>query len=168
MRKQDLKLYAEHDVCNHTLSHHEMLMGDDYWKQEIREGKARLEDMYGRPIPGMIWPYGVSNPITCVFAKNLGHEFGRTTQAAHRVWVEGYYCRWDIVPFHWKTPFEVILNSSHTHLALCGHTYELQSEDDWLYLDELYRILSSDPGCQLVTLDQLAKEIAKYESHSCL
>jgi hypothetical protein len=121
-----------------------------------------LEDRYQTSILGMVWPYGVSEVVHCQYAAKLGHTFGRTTSAPHRLWSSGSYSCWNIVPMHWKIPIENILESEHTHLALCGHTYEMRKESDWDYVVELYRTLNSDPGCQLVTLTELASSINDY------
>ena len=164
MRLNDMHLYRGHDICNHTANHHEMKLSDKKWQHEIFEGKVRLESMYLKPILGMVWPYGVSEVTHCRYAAKLGHTYGRTTPAPHRPWALKSYSRWNIVPVHWKTPIEKILESEHTHLALCGHTYEMRKESDWSYVTELYQALNSDPGCKLVTLTELASSIDERRS----
>ena len=167
VRSSDLSMYCEHDVCNHTLTHLEMRIESvSRWHQDIVEGKAQLEDLYARSVTGIVWPYGVSTPLSRTIAKQNGHDFGRTTPG--RPWSPAGYRRWDIVPVSWRTPIESLLGTDHTCIALSGHTYELKTEADWLYLDKLYRTLSGDPNCRLVTLTELAKDIARHESDPCL
>ena len=130
---------------------------------EITEGKKELEDIFSQSVSGMIWPYGVSTCDARDFAAKH-HEYGRTTPAPGRVWLAGCYRLWDIVPYHWRLPIELLFNTNHTHIALSGHTYELTTEDDWQYLDDLLRTLSQDSGVRLVTLSELAKEIQGEQS----
>jgi len=164
----DMQMYLGHDICNHTGTHREMNASDIQCNFEIWLGKIILEDVFEREVPGIVWPYGVFNDECMKYARSIGHTFGRTTPAANRHWQPGSYSNWNIVPTHWRTPIKTILESPHTHLALYGHTYELRNEDDWAHLTDLYYVLSDDSRCELVTLNELSKDISTHARNQFL
>jgi peptidoglycan/xylan/chitin deacetylase (PgdA/CDA1 family) len=150
---QDLTIYREHDICNLTANRREQTgLGLQEMRLDIYNGKALLEGLFGREVPGIAWPGGSSNRQTLQAAREFGHRYARTLPADYRRW--RYRC-WDIVPWPWFTPLETLFAQRFRSVALSGHTYELRTEADWERVERFYREASQDPRCQLGTLSDL-------------
>jgi peptidoglycan/xylan/chitin deacetylase (PgdA/CDA1 family) len=153
----ELNMYQEHDVVSHTVEHREQTKLDELQlRLDLYNGKIQLEDIFKKPIVGIVWPYGCSNSNTILHAQQLGYDYGRVTPAKHRSW---HYQKWDIVPWSWHTPLEDLLKYDFRCLALSGHTYEFRNENDWEYVERFYRDASRDSRCNLVTLTELAQTL---------
>ena len=153
--KKDLLAYEPFDICNHTFIHTQM----DTTKQKagrtsIRLGKERLEELFERVIAGIVWPFGISTEDTRDFAKNIGHVYGRTTP-----FKPPNTELWDMIPISWRADPENIIKSDPLFVLFSGHTYEMQSQMCWDQVDEFYRILSTDPRCELISMTELAMKI---------
>jgi len=153
----ELNRYQEHDVCSHTWEHREQTKLEELQLRfDLYNGKIQLEDIFKKPIVGVVWPYGCSNSTTILQAQQLGYEYGRVTPDKQRIW---QYQKWDIVPQFWHTPLEDLLKCDFRCLALSGHTYELRNEKDWECVEQFYREASQDSRCSLVTLTELAQTL---------
>jgi hypothetical protein len=183
MPKSGLHVYQGHEVCNHTAHHCEVgTVPPAEYRREIREGKEALETIFCRPIPGIVWPYGVTSAAAITLALRAGHTYGRLTWNPATSYSElwslgdgndvlstrvGYRNRGgtrggirkyiSIVPRHWRTELSELLDSGLSEVALSGHTYEFTSESDWDWIDRFYRTAAEDDRCQLVTLSELAE-----------
>lgn len=155
--RSELTIYRDHDICSHTAEHREQtLLGEMQVRQDLYNGKAQLEELFDRPVTGLVWPYGCSNRAVIRIARQLGYQYGRTTPAPERRWL---YQAWDIVPWSWRTPLADLLNYNFRCLALSGHTYELRTQADWEAVERFYRDAAQDPRCTLVTLTELAQSL---------
>lgn len=153
VRRQDLQMYAPHEVCSHS-AHHEdhTRLGDKAARLALYTSKVMLENQFQREVQGIVWPYGVSDRAAISRARSFQYRYGRTTPSKRKKW---RHQRWDILPWPWWTPLSELLQHRFRGLALCGHTFELQSEADWDKVERFYRDASKDSRCKLVTLSEL-------------
>ena len=150
LTRLDLLALYPYDICNHLPYHEQINVVDDSRVLGIIEdGKKDLEDMFGREVPGIVWPYGVSTVLSNESARLAGHLYGRDA-INNQPGID----RWNIRPIDWRVDPEDIIDRG-CDVVLFGHTYELAGECDWDYLDEIYRIYSSDHRCELVNMSQL-------------
>jgi hypothetical protein len=152
--KRDLLMYQDHDICNHTQHHQDLQYASPSdIHRPIYDGKAMLESLYCRRIDGIVWPYGVYNNNCITAAKASQHAYGRGTN-------DEWPHHFNVTPvYNWKT-FELheLLESKLRGVVLYGHTYELESSEQWEWLDRFYRDASADDRCQLVTLGEYAEK----------
>lgn len=154
--ESDLRLYQEHEVCNHTANHVESgTVSDVDMFTELHQGKIMLEDIYCRGVEGLIWPYGVCSPGSISLAKTTRHTYGRLTHLPKAQPINSF----NLSPVvHWKAyTVGELIDSGMPGVVLCGHTYELTDPNDWVWLDRFYREAAEDDRCQLVTLGEYAE-----------
>jgi peptidoglycan/xylan/chitin deacetylase (PgdA/CDA1 family) len=157
--RDELEHYAPYDVCNHTYSHAQLdLLTADATFFEIDDGRKALEDIFQRPILGLVYPFGIGTPAARVAAQSGGHVYGRATPTARR---SGGWACWDLVPTAtWRVDVELLIESDWPFILLSGHTYEIRTREDQERVINLYRVLATAPEVKLITMSTLAKEIA--------
>jgi hypothetical protein len=52
-------------------------------RHELKESKARLEDIVGAPVIALSYPEGAFTAVACSALAETGYELGRTTMAFH-------------------------------------------------------------------------------------
>jgi peptidoglycan/xylan/chitin deacetylase (PgdA/CDA1 family) len=130
-------VYRGFDIANHSLNHpcldtlplHEA-------RREIEQGRAQLEQIFGRPVRGFVYPFGRFNPAVVDAVRQVGHVYGRTTGTAES----------DDGPF---APADPMRLAPHCHFQAAdfwerferarpggvfyfwGHSYEMTHEAHW-------------------------------------
>lgn len=68
------------EIGSHCLTHARLpaLRRDQQW-EELRGSKARLEDMLGRPVVSLAYPYGEYSELTCELVEEAGYRNAVTT-----------------------------------------------------------------------------------------
>jgi len=72
------------EIGSHTLTHR-CLAGRpaEEVRHELKESKARLEDIIGAPVIALSYPEGAFTAVACSALAETGYELGRTTMAFH-------------------------------------------------------------------------------------
>lgn len=154
--KSDLLMYQDHEICNHTQSHADLQYASPSdIHRPIYDGKVMLESLYCRRIDGIVWPYGVYNNNCITAAQASQHVYGRGTN-------DEWPHRFNVTPvYSWKRFVDrlpELIENKLSSVVLYGHTYELESVEQWESLDRFYRDASADDRCRLVTLGEYAEE----------
>jgi peptidoglycan/xylan/chitin deacetylase (PgdA/CDA1 family) len=161
LTKSELSHYGPYDIWNHTATHQQVdKLSNNEIEYELETGKKDLENLFGKEVDGIIWPYGVYTINAVEIAKRTGHKYSRTTP--------GNKARIDkscIVPVYWYTNINSLL--TFEYISLSGHTYEID-EVGWAYVDKLYEILTSDKRFVLVTLTEMAQLCLSNSIRMCL
>ena len=148
-----VSVYEGFEIANHTLTH---LSADKIdpaeWKREVLEGRARLEDLFGRRIAGFAYPFGHCPPHAVETVREAGHLYARTCANA-TPWfpptdpmllaADCYF----LIPHFWER-YALAKSSGAPAFYFWGHSYELCSEDDWKSFEEKLRRLDSDPDAE--------------------
>jgi peptidoglycan/xylan/chitin deacetylase (PgdA/CDA1 family) len=78
------EVYEGFGIANHTLTHpHLERLPMEVARSEIRDGRARLQDLFDQPVRGFAYPFGSFDDAVMQAVREAGHRYARTTRAAH-------------------------------------------------------------------------------------
>jgi len=153
-------VYAGFEIGNHTLTHHSAeKVSPAEWKREVVEGRARLEDLFGRRVDGFAYPYGHCPPHAVEAVREAGHLYARTCANFTPSFppadpmLLATDCHF-LNPRFWER-YEQAKSSGAAAFYFWGHSYELCAEDDWKNLEAKLRRLGSDPDAEWGSLSRL-------------
>lgn len=70
------------EIGSHSMNHSRLpLLEDDDLRDEVSTSKAKLEDILGKPVTGLAYPYGQSDERVIQAAKQAGYDRACTTQS---------------------------------------------------------------------------------------
>ncbi len=144
-----VSLYKGHEVASHTLTHPYM---DNLTKEEILhellQDKTNLEELFGREIKGFAVPFDYYSELIELCVKECGFKYGRISEESYSFIPQKDFYRWKATIFHcddklidlaWKfveTDEELAL------FQIVGHTYDLDIEDKWNVIENVFKIIS--------------------------
>jgi len=159
-KKELTGVYEGFEIANHTLSHPSAdMITPDEWKQEVLEGRARLEDLFGHRVAGFAYPFGHCPPHAVEIVREAGHLYGRTCAKATPSFppsdpmLLAADCHF-LNPSFWEL-YEQAKSASSLAFYFWGHSYELCSEDDWKNFEKKLRRIQSDPDAEWGSLSAL-------------
>ncbi len=157
-RDEVASLYAGHEIASHGWMHRNLDRLDPYRRlDEIRDGRAALEDLLGRPVRGFASPYGAHGDAAVDAMREAGLAYARTASATRDA-------RWPVPDFLRWTQFE---HERHAlpliegdlakdgwggtlhALSIWGHGYEF--ENRWEDLEALCAALGGREGVWYAT-----------------
>lgn len=141
----ELHEFADFEIVNHTANHVDLGKADpDTTRTEIEDGRKMLEDIFQRTVDGFCYPYGVHTQAALDTLRAGKYQYARTTHSGgSEPLLLKPTARWNGLG---ELPDRVIF---------WGHTFELQSEEDWHSLRDLYERLSERPDVRFVTFKEL-------------
>lgn len=158
--KSELKEFADFEVCNHTDTHRDLgKLGEKETRQEIINGRKKLEDIFQRPIEGFCYPYGVHTPAAIKALSDSLVTYARTTAFAtngNNLLLHPT-CRWNELDVESYAEID-------GKIILWGHSYELRSLKDWERITNMYEFLASHAKVKLVSFQEIVG--AEYEALS--
>jgi peptidoglycan/xylan/chitin deacetylase (PgdA/CDA1 family) len=120
MNAQELRDWqaAGMEVGAHT-SHHVHLpqVSPDIARKEIQDSKARLEDLLGKAVSTLAYPYGESTPAVEALAENAGFAAAFATDRAPRDHSENLYRLRRAVVFPRNNVWEIFLKAQRWYPA---------------------------------------------------
>ena len=156
------EVYAGFTIANHTLTHpHLAQLPLDEARREIVDGRARLQDLFGQPVRGFVYPFGSFDAAVAQAVRDAGHSHARTTQAAEcgvdtqDAMAAAPSCH-VLAPDFWQR-FERARPGGV--FWFWGHSYELISEAMWA---------AFGAACEYVRLSQLAEAQGLFAEFSPL
>ena len=162
-RDEVASLYEGHEIASHGWLHLNLDRLDPYRRlDEIRDGRAALEDLLGRPVRGFASPYGAHGDAAVDAMREAGLAYARTaTETRKWIFPVPDFMRWT-QSFHERhaMPFvEPFFRDGHWGgtlgaLSLWGHGYEF--ENRWEDLDALAAALGGRTGVWYCTNLELA------------
>ncbi len=134
-------------VANHSLSHpHLEQIPIEAARQEIMEGRDRLQQFFGQPVLGFTYPFGSYNEAVMTAIQEAGHVYARTTRN-----VEQPFLPENPMAFHPCCHFLASDLWARYEKArsggvfyFWGHSYELVTETQWADFDQLMARISAD------------------------
>ncbi len=151
-------------IANHTVSHPWPLkISAEEWRREVFDGRKQLQDMFGQPVEGFVYPYGQRSEVTDEVVRRAGHIYARGTGRAGTD-TPAVYPPADPFRFvpdaHFKDPdirekFAAARARRAPVFYFWGHSYEVMNAREWQSLDDLIREISSAPGCEWAWLPDL-------------
>ena len=79
------EVYAGFTIANHTLTHpHLAQLPLDGARREIVDGRARLQDLFGQPVRGFVYPFGIFDAAVAQAVRGAGGAVVRPNRPVHR------------------------------------------------------------------------------------
>lgn len=143
------KVYAGFTVANHSLTHANLCdLSIRAAREEIAGNRDRLQQFFGQPVTGFVYPFGAYNSEVMALVRETGHRYGRTIGKA-----EAPFPQVDPMAFHPNCHFLAQDFWSRYECArkwglfyFWGHSYELVNETLWQNFEEKLRRINDDPG----------------------
>ncbi|MCH4888421.1 polysaccharide deacetylase [Acidaminobacter sp. JC074] len=143
-------LYGGHEIACHSLTHPSLVeLDEDRLDKELGLDRKGLEDLTGRVIKGMAYPFGTYNDLVIKNMKKNGIVYGRTVEDTRNFGLPVDFYRWHPTCHHNdKNIFSIIddfLNKDSDDLDLLyiwGHSYEFDLDDNWDHFEKIAEALS--------------------------
>lgn len=141
-------LYKGHEIASHGFRHlHLDALAPQALRAELRNGRAALEDLLGKPVRGFASPYGQAGRAALEAMAETGFAYGRSTAMEGRTtlvpqdWLSWAPTAWHGDPEIGKK-IEAYLASpgwggTMTAFRLFGHSYEFDRNGDWEILEKI-------------------------------
>lgn len=145
------QVYAGFSIANHSLTHPRLdSLAPAELRREITEGRSRLQQFFGQPVAGFVYPFGATSPAVQDAVREAGHAYARTTQDVAQAWPVA-----DAMALHPNCHFQAPdfwqrLESARPCgvFYFWGHSYQMTTEAQWAAFDGLLARLAADPQLQ--------------------
>lgn len=151
-------VYEGFTIANHSLTHPYLdRMAVEAARQDITEGRDRLQQFFAQPVSGFAYPFGCYNDAIASFVHDTGHVYARTTRRVESRFAPASamalhpHCHF-LAPDFWQR-LEKARSSGVFYFW--GHSYEMVTEAMWAAFEATIVRLGSDPGaewCDVVDL----------------
>lgn len=146
-----LDVYDGFLIANHSLTHPQLeQVAIKDARQDIAEGRDRLQQFFQQPVKGFAYPYGTYNDEVMAAVLETGHIYARTVQNVERPFPPE-----DPMAFHpcchflaedlWER-YEQARPGGVFYFW--GHSYEITDEDMWAEFDRTIERMSADADAQ--------------------
>lgn len=137
--------YEGQEIACHTLSHGwPARMPPQSIVKETWEDRAALEAVFGYPVRGMSYPCGSYDDATIAAMEACGIVYSRTTKDTGGFYLPESFMEWHATCHHRQAlalcdSFLWSLDSQWGHplFYIWGHSHELQTEEQWAYMEQL-------------------------------
>lgn len=146
-REETAKLYKNHEVSVHTVTHPYLTqIPDGQVLEEILSDKMALEELCRYPVRGMSWPFGAYTDHVIGLAEACGMEYSRTVKATKAFDLPQNFMKWHPTAHHdddleglWKQflerEFEQMLL-----FYVWGHSHEFSRNHNWEKIETFCRM----------------------------
>lgn len=163
-RSELTSVYEGFTIANHTVSHPWPLkISLEEWRREVVDGRKILQDWFGQPVYGFVYPFGQRSDETDQVVREAGHTYARGTGPVCADEPRGFPPAdpFRFVPdCHFRDP-DLLEKYAASKVAgnpvfyFWGHSYEMVTGDDWARTDNILRTISADPASQWDDLPNL-------------
>ena len=171
-------LYCGHEVASHTLTHPYMHnLSEAEIIHQMQQDKHNLEQLCGKEVSGFAVPFSFYSQLIADCAEKCGFEYSRCSDESYSYNPPENYYRWMAGTYHVNPRFKEFTEgffSTDTELALLqivGHSYDLETENMWEYMENLLKRISEDENvismtnCELVRYLKAVRNSEIYEDH---
>jgi len=155
------ELSTRHEIACHTVTHPKGLHLEDLdtIKREITEDKKALEDLIGRQILGMAYPYGEYNEKVIGVLKDAGLKYARTVEDTFSFSEPKDFYKWHPSCHQSKalSVIEEFKNKDQGVLFIWGHSIEFK--DDWNKLIDILERIKDIENLEFMTSEQVYRLI---------
>lgn len=145
--------YDGFTIGNHSLTH-PMLdkLEPEAARKDLAQGRDRLQQLFGRPILGLAYPFGAFSESVMAMARETGHVYARTTRS-----VEQPFPPEQAMAFHpschflapdFGARYERARSRPDSVFYFWGHSYELIAEPMWAAFEIVIARIANDPRAQ--------------------
>ena len=156
-------LYHNHEIASHTLTHPYMQdLSQDEILHQLGQDRYNLGQVFGREISGFAVPFSYYSPLIADCARRCGFEYARCSEESYSYTPPDDYYHWTAGTYHINPQFKEFAEGFFDHdselalLQIVGHSYDLDTENMWEYMEELLGRISADKdiisltNCELV------------------
>ena len=141
------ELYQGFQIANHSLTHPRLeQIPVEAARQDIAEGRARLQQFFGQPVLGFAYPFGSYNEAVMEAIRAAGHVYARTTRNVEQPFppenaMAFHPCCHFCAPDFWARYQKA---RSGGVFYFWGHSYEMITEAMWDDFEDKIRRISAD------------------------
>lgn len=165
------ELYQNHEVASHTLTHPYLsALTEAEIMEQMAKDKENLERLTGKPVLGFGGPFHHWGPEVVECARRCGFEYARNAEERYCYAPPEEYYYWSAGAYHIMPGFrDFVEGFFHTEeeLALCqivGHTYDLDAEDLWDYMESVLKRVAEDEKILSMTNLELVRYLKAMRS----
>ena len=164
-------LYEGHEVASHTLTHpymHDLPRESVLW--ELAEDKANLERLFGREVRGFAVPFDYYSDLIEDCARACGFAYARISEESSAFAPQQDPYRWRATVFHLCDDLAEVVRrfiASEEELAalqIVGHAYDLDVEDKWELMEDIFREISRQEDVAPMTTLELVTYLQAMNS----
>lgn len=149
----ELKEFSDFEVCNHGNNHLDFSkINYDQTFSEIVDGKKILEDYYQKNINGFCYPYGVYSKNALSILKNQKINFARITNCRNNIKDNLL-----LNPTHKWNKIDLNNIENYKKIIFWGHTYELETQNDWNKIKYIYQYITDNPLIKIVNFEEIIR-----------
>ena len=163
------EIYRGFTIANHSLTHPRLdEMSEEAVRYEILEGRSRLQQFFGQPVYGFVYPFGTYNEAVMKLVREAGHVYARAAGS-----VDCPFPPEDAMAFrpscHFLAPD---FRSRYENAKKCGvfyfwgHSYEMVTEAMWGAFERTIERINADPESCWADVANLFDCAAQDESES--
>lgn len=163
------EVYDGFVIANHTVSHPwplQISLKD--WCSEVFDGRKHLQDLFGQPVDGFVYPYGQRSEATDEVVREAGHTYARGSGAFFAGELPGYppanplrfFPDAHFRDFGIREKLAAAKARKAPVFYFWGHSYEMVTDEDWQSFQDFIRDISSDPDCEWAGLPDLFSQTA--------
>lgn len=149
-KAENIRIYAGHEIACHTRNHLWLnKIDDDVLSDEILGNRSELEDMFGREVTGMAYPFNTYDDRVVKILSENGFLYAREGRETHSFDLQEDLLRFrptchhnDTELFNLADEFLKLNPDSLKIFYIWGHSYEFEDEKKWGMIEEFCKKIS--------------------------
>lgn len=173
--KQAYDLYVNSDceVALHGLTHSSLQeMNPENVLYEILEDRRKLENIFGKTIRGMAYPFGTFNDNVINAAKLAGVAYSRTVVSTEKFDIPNDWLRLPATCHHnnanllklGKSFLELNVIKASKMFYLWGHSYQFEQDDNWDTIEKFAELIGKSDDIWYATNIEIYDYISAFKS----
>lgn len=157
-------LYDGHEVASHTLTHPYMEnLSKEQIIDQMRQDRDNLQAIFRREISGFAVPFSYYSDLIEECAREVGFTYARISEESGCYFRNQNPFRWKAGIFHLSPGLMNFVDgflASEDELAFCqivGHSYDLDTEDLWQTMKDIFEKVSGDDQVLPMTTIELVR-----------
>lgn len=172
------EVYEGHEIAVHTMTHPDLpRVPEGMIAYEIAACRKELEELAGRPVRGMAYPFGTYSEKVKQVAQTCGITYARTTKQHFGFHLPEDYLEWHPTIHHteerllslWREFCEPIRDEQYREPQLFyvwGHAYEFDAFHQWEEMEVFLKVASNHEDIWYATNEEIYEYMKAVESLS--
>jgi len=153
-------VYKGHEVAVHTVNHpHLPALERQEMISEITDDQHALESIVGYDIHGMAYPFGTYDDEVLDVLKSTTIQYSRTVKDTHNFNVPQDPLEFHPTCYHKDPILEKLVqdfigfhSDTLSILTIWGHTWEYETEEEWIRIESILKMLSECKDISSLTM----------------
>ena len=160
-----------HEIAVHTYSHpHLEALPPVAAMNEVLKNREELENIFGRSIRGMAYPYGTYNDTVVEILKNANILYSRTVEATKKFDIPSDWLRLPATCHHCAKELmdlaekfvSMQVTGAPQMFYLWGHTYEFERDNNWHVIENFAEYIGGKDDIWYATNIEIFEYIEAY------